>query len=696
MIVKTESMLLFRNKFLAIPLILNVLFWGTIVISYEIQDVHTQERAAVFYSGWIWVLLFNLVVIGLFAVYMTSKDRESEFESLVVTYQVKNTEWILGKWLVTQLYGLSFTLIALLVQIGWFASGKMAWGDVIQNVFYVFIQMEGALFLVISLGFLFGILMKNMFAYVFIPATLVLSLGLPFDYTGIAYTYDNPRLHLLTPFDYMFLGLPYEGIWGIHRVFESTLLHQIIVFLLGAIFILVTLLLFRSNRRMRREKTMVPLLIVIFIIPTLLLSGIRYGQYDRALEQFITTGQEYIEKWEDGRFYDAHLDHKKYEFSMERTDLRVELQSDNQIKVMGNLLIKNNGDLPAKEVDLTLYHGLNITECASESQVTCTRERDLITVHFDEMIEPNEQFELSLNYQGNILQYRDEGYVEHSFITNDRIYLPKEAGWYPLIGERKLVKAREHNNRYVQFEQRNGSLIEDVPTTFTVEVVNENREIPLALTIPEVEAGVYQGTTQYGLSLIGGNLAETTVDGIRVISHPEVLDAAEERVKKYRQGIEFIEEWLEVPLTPSVIYILNDAHYYFIQSTLSPEFLVWNSLDLGNIGDSVLAYEIVKQLTGKDVALGSGKFDVVKVAMEWLIENNYEKKSGFRDWYLSTWSVPGEETKLIDVLHVYEEKGEEEFKDIVKFLYMQYSQLEDKNDFDAESVLQLYEGESSL
>lgn len=694
-IIKTESVLLLRNRFLAIPLIMNLLFWGAIVISYEMQDVHAQERATVFYSGWIWVLLFNLVVIGLFAVYMTSKDRESEFESLVVTYRVKNTEWILGKWLSAQLYGLSFTLITLVVQIGWFASGKMTFGDLFKNIFYVCIQMEGAFFLLISLGFLAGTFIKNMFAFILIPALLILSLGLPFDYTGVAYTYDNPRLHLLTPFDYMFIASPYEGIWGIHRVFGSTLLHQIIALLLGMVIILVTLLLFRSNRRMQREKKLVPMLMVIFIIPTFLLSGIRYAQYDRALGQFITTGKQYVKGWEDERFYDTRLDHKKYDFSMERAELRVQLQPDHQIKVSGNLLIKNNGDTPAKAIVLTLYHGLNVTECASESKMICTREKDIVTVHFDEMIEPSEQFELGLSYQGNILQYRDEGYVQHSFIANNRVYLPKEAGWYPLIGERQLVKAREHNNLFVQFEQRNGGLIEDFPTTFTVEVVNENKEIPLALTIPEVEVGIYQGTTQYGLSLVGGNFIETTVDEIRVVSHPEVQDAARERVKKYQQGIEFIEEWLEVPITPSVIYILNDAHYYLTQSTLSTEFLVWNPLDLGNIGDSVLAYEIVKHLTGKDIAPGSGNFDMVKVAMEWLIKNHFEEKSGFRDWYLSTWG-PVEETKLIDVLHVYEEKGEDELKDIVKFLYRQYSQLEDKDDFDADAAVQLYEGEVSL
>ena len=74
-------------------------------------------------------------------------------------------------------------------------------------------------------------------------------------------------------------------------------------------------------------------------------------------------------------YYDYALDHTKYDFSMERIDLAVQLQSDNQIEVTGNLMIKHNGDAPAKEVYLTLYHGLTLTECASESEITCTRDR---------------------------------------------------------------------------------------------------------------------------------------------------------------------------------------------------------------------------------------------------------------------------------------------------------------------------------
>ena len=40
----------------------------------------------------------------------------------------------------------------------------------------------------------------------------------------------------------------------------------------------------------------------------------------------------------------------------------------------------------------------------------------------------------------------------------------------------------------LQFEQRNGRLVEDYPTKFTVEIMNEAGEIPLALTIPEISS----------------------------------------------------------------------------------------------------------------------------------------------------------------------------------------------------------------
>lgn len=713
MIFRTESVLLLRNQFLAIPLIINILFWGYMVVSYEIQDVHIQERATAFYGGFLWIMLFNLLIIGLFAVYMTNKDRESEFEDLVVTYRVTNTEWITGKWLATQVYGLCITLVTLLIQAGWFLSGKVAVGEVVQNIFYVFVQMEGAFFLVISLGFLCGVLMKHIFAYILVPAILTLSLLMPIDYTdaGGALWYDNPKLHLFTPFDLMYVGSPYEGIWGVHRVFGSAFLHQATVFLFGIVILLIALVFFHKNRRNHREKKIVPILIIIVMTPTLLLGGIRYEQYDQALKQFVAAAEPYVKGYEGSdqleeryewlnSYYESYRDHTKYDFSMEHADLDVELQPNHQIAVASKLTIKHNGGEPTKEVKLTLYHGLQLTECTSDSEVTCTRDNDLVTLHFKKMIEPGEQFDLNLNYEGNISQYSYEGYMEKSFIHNNRVYLPKEAGWYPLIGERQLIVARESNQHYLKFEQRDGRLVEDFPTAFTVKIAYENSKVPLALTIPETGTGTYEGTSQYGLSLVGGNIKETVIDQIRVVGHPDILNTAKETIGKYKETWAFVEGWLDVPMTPKVIYILNDRHADETLNTPSQEVLIWNKYDFmefmyGNDDATIAAYSAVNYLFNKmPVVENSTDFELLRELVTWSILNKSQDEGDFKKWYRPV-VTPMEEAEkaLVKVLDEYEKQGE--LRNVIKFMFM-YHQQDDQHDFNMKEALQLYEGEKSL
>lgn len=574
-VVKNESLLLRRNRFLAIPFIVNLLCWGYIIFSYEMKSIHYTDRATTFYQGFVWMILLNVLIVGLFAVYMGSKDRGDEFESLVVTYKVKNNEWIMGKWIVTQLYGLCIALFTVVVQALWLLSASMTLEEWFKNIFYVLIQMEGAFFLLISMGFLFAILMKSMIAYLLIPATLVLSLIFPFDYVGEAYVWDNPKYHLLTPFDYMFIGSPYEGIWGIHHAIKNAVVHQSAVVLLGTVILIVTLLLFRRNRMSNREKRFVPLLLIGFIIPAVLLSGIRFDQYDKALKGYIDTGQRYVETFEkndeiaydewENSYYNYQEDDHPYEFAMEKTNLAVELLANNQIRVHSSLSIKNNGDEAVHDVFLTLYHELEIKECTSSVSVTCAKEGDFIKLHFEHAIQPHDRFDLDLDYEGSILQYRNDGYTEHAFIRDDQIYLPKEAGWYPLIGKRPLVVAHEHDKLYTQFQLRNARLEEDFPTDFSVSIMRENEKTPLAMTIPTVTKDTFQGTSHYGLSLIGGNIKEEKVGETRVIAHPELFSGAHEVIERYQSAWLFVEDWLGVQLSPAVIYILSDNYYYLIR-----------------------------------------------------------------------------------------------------------------------------------
>lgn len=698
---QNEGLLLLRNKFLAIPLLFNVLCWGYIIISYEIQPIHFEERAAAFYQGFIWLLFLNLLFVGLLAVYMASKDRESEFEQLIITYNVKNTEWIIGKWMITQLYGLCITIITIVVQAIWFIRASMTLGDWFKNIVYVFIQMEGAFILLISIGFLFAILIKSLLAYLVIPAFLVMNLFLPFDYTGKAARWDNPMFHLFTPFDFMFVGSPYDGIWGIHHVFKKTILHQIAVGLLGIVILIVALLLFRRNRRSNQEKKLIPILIVIFLIPTILLSGMRINEYERALHQYITTGQRYVEsfegsgatayyKWKNS-FYEVHKDDKPYEFTIEKTNLRMKFQIDDKVTIQSNLTIKNNGNKAVNDVFLTLYHGLSIRKCTSEKSVTCSRDGDFINLHFEKTIKPNETFDLNLHYKGEILQYRDDGYLEQAFIKKERVYLPKEAGWYPLIGKRPLVISRENNNFYTQFELRNARLVEDFPTEFTVHITRKNRKVPLALTIPEVSEDTFKGTSQYGLSLIGGNFKEYNVRGIRVITHPEVLDGAKNLIERYQKAWSFVENWLGVQMSPSVIYILNDNYFYQINDSANYDYFVMRSK---YVDDMEIGYELMNGLTREEPFNHNQDFHILSDVMVWMILNHLEEQVSFEEWSKSNSLGEGKSRTLVKLLQRYKNKGSEPFKDVLKYLFDYWIGLENKQEFDMEAAIKQYEGDS--
>ena len=132
-----------------------------------------------------------------------------------------------------------------------------------------------------------------------------------------------------------------------------------------------------------------------------------------------------------------------------------------------------------------------------------------------------------------------------------------------------------------------------------VEILNEAGEIPLALTIPETAAGMYEGISQYGLSLVGGNVKETKVGEVRVVGHPEVLKGAKEKVEQYQKGWDFIEDWLGESMEPSVIYILNDGHGYQTSNTPSREFQVWDYEKLTHTDDvELFAYDLLNSLAG--------------------------------------------------------------------------------------------------
>lgn len=73
---------------------------------------------------------------------------------------------------------------------------------------------------------------------------------------------------------------------------------------------------------------MIPIILTVFIIPAIVLSGMRFMQYEQALKQYVTTGQLYVEsfqgdddelynKWMNS-YYEYNKDDQPYEFSMKK------------------------------------------------------------------------------------------------------------------------------------------------------------------------------------------------------------------------------------------------------------------------------------------------------------------------------------------------------------------------------------------
>ncbi|MBW7474787.1 ABC transporter permease [Paenibacillus oenotherae] len=698
LVYRNEMRLLCRNLFMAIPLISIALCWGYIILTYENESIHYEEIAAVFYNNFQWIMMVNLLLVGLYAVYVAGKDRDSEFELLVVTYKVRNTEWVLGKWLVAQTYGLCFAMMTLLIQGIWFLNGSLSMGERYTNLVYLFVQMEGAFFIIISFGFLLGILIRNMLSYICLTALLGAVFLLQANSYGFAYV--NPRLNLLTPYDSMYIATPYTTIWGINGVFEGAVLHQLVVVLTGAIVILAAILLFHPHRRLRMERNGAVALVLALMIPVVIVGGIRYTQYNSALEQYLLMGQQYSLSQEAYSINAIHGERPHYAFSMDRTRLNIRLSSDNRIGVDSELAITYNGDVAANDVSLTLHRQFKVTDCSSTAGITCSRDDDYIHIHLQEGMKPHAQLDLKLSYEGDVRQYRSDGLLQQAFVEHDRIYLPKEAGWYPLIGERQLAASTYGgpDETYAKFEVRNGALLEDQPTEFAVTIKRDGDSVPMALTIPREPDGSYKGTSQYGLSLIGGNLEEDVVGPTRIVSHPEVMEGARNTAGIYMDYWNYIESWLGIPMAPDVIYVMNDDHSRLTESTPSQQFIAWSFYAIKYVDSAVMVYALANELIHGNPSFGED-VHVLQRAITWglmkhaRMETEYER---FGDWYAAmegSSEAPAGSAERIAGMNRYDELGEEQFKQMVKYLYNKYEGHKDKAEFNLLAELERYEGE---
>lgn len=694
LVFKNEMTLLYRNKFLIIPLVIIFISFLAIIIKYEIDIFNFNTRGESFFNAFQWILLVNLLFLGLFATYFGSKDREMGFENLIVTYKIKNSHWLVGKWLVVQFYGACFTFITLIIQIIWFVSGGMNFNELPKNILYTLFQMEGSIFLTISIGFLAGTLIQNIISYLLMPVILGWM-----AYIQLSIDEVNPRWRLLLSYDALHTNSAYKGIWGIQRVLESVIFHQVGILLLALIILLATILIYHPKRSTKKEKIIVATILVVISIPALIISEQQYKQYNSAYKSFLDTGKYYLLPIEedDTTFYKNGKDQIKSNFSMEFTDLVITFIQEDSLSVISDLTVRNNSEEAQKEFHVTLHHGLKVTDCYSEKEVSCTRENDYLKINVKTEIQPEQELNLKLNYNGNIKQFRNGTLEKQSFINGNGIYLPKEAGWYPLIGKRKLAISQSHNNIYSNFEIRNGKMVEDNPTEFSIQIV-DTYDIPIAMTIPKVENGKYKGLSQYGLSVMGGNLSEKEVGSVRVISHPDVLNSASHTVTLFLDKWKATEKWLGVPVVPKVIYIIDSDLANLTQQ--NTDFIVWDSYVLANINrdNSLMAYYTASTLVEEfNMDFDYNDLNLLRDVLVWELQKHFNIESEFKSFQekindTNPYMSP-KDKNTINIIDQYEQKGEEDLSILVKYLYLQYRKTDEKLKFDLKESIKKYEKE---
>jgi hypothetical protein len=704
-VVRHEGILLRRNKGAWLFALLYALagVWFCVYNLMQGEPWMANFYATLFELNVSGPLLLGMSMLG---VYLAQKDRARDFESLLLVWQVKNSQWLLGKWLLLQLYGACFTVYTLLVMTVWFVIGHTPPSQWAPQAAYVLVMIGGAVLFATSFGFWIGTTLRSRLSYL-----------LPVMLWGVLYFIQqdmrgssqlSPYWHLVYPYNTDFYFTPYGGIFELSGVWTNTLLHQgaVILFALGLT--AVALATFRPKRQERRERVGSWSVLAAALVPTILLGGLNYAAFDEKLNGFIHFAkQRMMQEKEQGDFYDWKLDVVTTDYTMDATDLDVQVRPDDQIQVKGVLKATNRSEKPSSALDLTLFSELQVRSLTDESGHPIPYERDVDHLHLTlpKSVAPGQAVTLNIAYDGSVYQTSKDGLLESSFAQPGRLLLRKNNGWYPLIGVRDLAKTHEHNNRVLGFETRTVNVTERSPTDFTVRLHGaEGMGARQAMSIPATGDGTFAGRTT-DLTLVGGQIEERNVEGIRVLAHPDVMEAAEPVVKERLRGWTYLQKWLQEDQIPQTVLIVSDTMDDPMMS--DPQVKVWapRLLKLVAPGRINYAYTSDLPLEYRFTFADTPNLNLLRSAMRWNVFQEFDQTFGrtFEDEvrhqldFLSDSATPEEVRKNEQAkessrrLAAYDAKGHKEFEALTRYLYQQYKKARSPEEFSLADALDQYE-----
>ncbi|WP_152669065.1 hypothetical protein [Paenibacillus sp. DMB20] len=345
------------------------------------------------------------------------------------------------------------------------------------------------------------------------------------------------------------------------------------------------------------------------------------------------------------------------------------------------LRLEQTGKKQAAQLFLTLNRRLEVTALKGDKPLQWSRQGDVLEIVMNQPINHGEYIDVKLNYAGSIDTYRSEGLRQFSGISKNNVLLPKSVAWYPQIGQRQLIFSQEHNNAPLGFIIKEGLSYKEPGVTRYDVIIEGRADKPLVmpLTLSDKENIIeFRGKNNTGLFLYQGVTKESSVQGVKVVDHPDKMSQSQRDVKTQLNQMEFLNVWLGLSLKPADLY----SGYIF--SGGSPDFL-----DPDNEVYRIrYPWDFLKPPTVKPIMLNT--------LLSWVYEHEYpgkskEWKSGFHDYYVnvkSTKGIPGpnslsdEEVRLVKEISRLAEKDRDRILDISGHLYRKYEASPNQEDFD--------------
>lgn len=537
-----EWTLLMRGKAAPLLWIVYAAFWLYTIVSYEADPTGRGLRGYVFYNMLYWVSMAIMLLCALAAAQLAGKDRSDGMQRVILSWNVANSEWLGGKWLALQLYGQMFTLLTLAVQWAWFAwSGSASMNYWTTHAAYTAMQLGCGLFVMISFGFVLALVLRGRIVYLalpliwMVPVTIELQGGTPTPNLETIWRWFSP--YGLTGFK----NTEFRNVWEIPHLAPAAW-HQLPLVLASFFLFALCLLLFKRHRngiRERRRNIAAAFGTGLISVAALSAGFLEFdNRIDRQREQIAAYS---IHDMPHTQLYDQQV--PDTDFTPEQIELSLRFPKQDALAATAAVTLRQTSADIASAAKFTLNRSLSILSLNADRPVTWARDGDFVTVTAEKPLVAGESMRITMEYDGDIAEYREEGLLKISFASRSMLNLPKSIAWYPLIGERHLLRSADHNGTAIGYIDVNAQYIE--PGSALYQVTIEDGSYPDAvLSIPRTEAGRFEGTTNYGLFMAAGSVAESKVEGIRVVDHPDLIEAAAEEVRGKLEQHRFIESWL--------------------------------------------------------------------------------------------------------------------------------------------------------